>query len=466
MKRYLALETLLLLLGGLAAAGQAAAQPSVPRQQVTLVDGSQVQGDIVEMVTQDHVTLRDTWGQVRRIAWSDIKSMGPVAPFGTPLPAPSVPAPPVVASVTWPEPDRTVPTPSESTRVQLQQVSQQLGSVFSQRELGAGLMVGAGIGFLSSGPLVADIGFEPWHWVDFEVGGGYGAHLGPALREGVRFNWAFPTYGTRLVMRITAGLSMQENFLPSSTASDPTQSYVGAPGVATWLTPFLGWDFLLWQNLGIRGEFGYGFLLNEGSYHQPCQVDSPCQSSDGPGEGILGGPTVLDVANRDIGAALNYRFEVIYRFDLGGDAPPRSTVPGYIAPVMGALQATETPRDATGNFVASGGVLGPWSMSTDRCTSAMRRGFLAAELFSRSLDDDTEVVVIGGVLDGPELLVRVPHADKMVRLRRADCRSLEGDVHQSGTRRNGVPGVEGLIHVDCALPDGGRIWGTSSFTCL
>ncbi len=122
--------------------------------------------------------------------------------------------------------------------------------------------------------------------------------------------------------------------------------------------------------------------------------------------------------------------------------------------------------DVTGTIESSGGAAGTWSMATERCTSAMRRGFLAAELYSRAPADDTEVVVVGGVLGGPELLVRVPGAGAMVRVRRAACTRLDGEIHQSATRRGGVPGVEGTIDVDCSLPGGGRLTGTSTFTCL
>jgi len=445
----------LLLAGVLFSATPALAQPAAPRGHFTLAGGAEVEGEVQEMVTGDHVTLRLDSGEVRRIPWAEIVSLGGGRPQAE--------------SVPWPAPDRTVPTPTEATRVQLQQVSRQLTSAFSSPVLGRGLMVGAGFAFLSSGPLAVDVGFEPFRWMSVDVGAGYGAHLGPALREGLRFNWAFPSFGSHMVMRITAGAAFQQNFLPSATANDATQSYPGAPSVASWLIPYLGWDFLLWQNLGLRAQFGYGVLLNQGSYSYKCQAGAPCDQADFSatnGPSIVSGPTPLGVALHNIGPALDDVLEVIYRFDLGGSGPPRTDVPTYVAPVVGALQAAEVPLDATGSFESTGGVPGVWTMPTERCTSAMRRGFLAAELYSRALQEDTEVVVIGGVLDGPELLVRVPGAGKMVRVRRSDCATLEGDLHQSGTRRNSVPGVEGTVRVDCALPGGGRLTGASKFTCL
>ena len=430
----------------------ASAQPRVFRQQVTLVGGAQIEGEVVELVAGDHLTLQLNAGEVRRIAWSEIASWDG--------------APPTPERTTWPEPDRAAPTPSEATRAQIQQMSREVQTAFSPPTLGRGLMLGAGIGLSGSGPATLDVGFEPIRWLSLELGGGFGAQLGPALREGLRANF-LPWTGSSMVMRLTAGLAAQQNFLLSNTANDPTQSYPGAPRVAAWLIPFVGWDYLLWGGLGIRGEFGYGFLLNQGSYSTTCRFGSPCYTSTIPSNMLLG-PSVLGVAAHEAGPWLFFRFEVIYRFDLGGASPPQpASVAAPVALAMRAIEEASLKLDAEGSFQSTGGVAGSWTMATDRCTSAWRRGFLAAELFSRFSQEDTEVVVLGGVLGGPELLVRVPGADSMVRVRRSDCAAFSGEIHQSGMKRGGQVGVEGTISVlDCALPGGGTLTGSSHFTCL
>src|SRR5678815_4389071 len=41
-------------------------------ERVTLRDGSIVQGELVEKVPGDHITLKLATGEVRQIAWSDV----------------------------------------------------------------------------------------------------------------------------------------------------------------------------------------------------------------------------------------------------------------------------------------------------------------------------------------------------------------------------------------------------------
>ena len=442
MKRHLALETLLLLLGSLALTGRAAAQPSVPRQQVTLVDGSQLQGDIVEMVTQDHVTLRDAAGQVRRIAWSDIKSMGPVTPFGTPLPAPLPPAPPVAASVTWPEPDRTVPTPSgvdarpapasePAARLRLQPARARRGvdgggrhRLPVERSPRRGRRLRA----------VA-------HWIDFEVGEGYGARS-----SGRRCARASASTG-RSHLRDEArhahhGGPVDAGELPALEHRERSDAVVRGRSRRRDVAHAVFFVTFLVAEPRDPREFGYGFLLNEGSYHQPCQVGSPCESSDGPGGGILGGPTVLDRQPR-------HRRDA--QLPLRGHLPPdlggtRRRGPRSPATSRRSWARSRRRRRRATRRAASRRAPESWARGRCRrtgCTSAMRRGFLAAEPFSRSLDEDTEVVVIGGVLDGPELLVRIPHADKMARAPRGlhdprGRRPSERDAAQQRARRGGI----------------------------
>jgi hypothetical protein len=52
------------------------------RQQVTLVGGAQIEGEVVELVAGDHLTLQLDAGEVRRIAWSEIASWDGVRNLG------------------------------------------------------------------------------------------------------------------------------------------------------------------------------------------------------------------------------------------------------------------------------------------------------------------------------------------------------------------------------------------------
>jgi hypothetical protein len=81
----------------------------------TLKDGSIFSGELVELVPNDHVTLKLATGEVRRISWSDL---APAKAAESPAPAPPAPPPPP-ASPPAPEGAVSLTLTSKDARVAL-----------------------------------------------------------------------------------------------------------------------------------------------------------------------------------------------------------------------------------------------------------------------------------------------------------------------------------------------------------
>jgi hypothetical protein len=104
-------------------------------------------------------------------------------------------------------------------------------------------------------------------------------------------------------------------------------------------------------------------------------------------------------------------------------------------------------------------------MAPNTCTSGLHRGVVAADIYRRDPREDTEVVVVDGGEEGLVVLVRVPHANRMVRLTAGDCKLFEPRLAFNGARVNGVPGVMGSLRLDCQVPELGHITGGAAFNC-
>ena len=87
----------------LLSASVASAEPGT----IVLTDGTSIGGDILEMVTGDHLAIKLPNGQIKTVAWADLASLqvgasgtivlGPTTPQPVPVPPPQpVPPPPVV----------------------------------------------------------------------------------------------------------------------------------------------------------------------------------------------------------------------------------------------------------------------------------------------------------------------------------------------------------------------------------
>jgi len=123
---------------GLTAAAARAAGPA--QRYVVLKDGSIFQGDLVESVPNDHVTIKLATGETRRFAWSDIAEQKEPGTAREPAPAEAAAAAPAAAPKTPHAPHPHAGAWSLDLRVPMSYIATKPGPVFSM----LGLQVGVG----------------------------------------------------------------------------------------------------------------------------------------------------------------------------------------------------------------------------------------------------------------------------------------------------------------------------------
>ena len=264
-----------------------AARARTLREVVTLVDGSTYQGELVEKVPGDHVTLQLATGEIKRFEWSQLASAidesatgsapesaparphdpaSPPEPEFPPEPAPPLPPEPPAdlpgpetgrPLVDWPEPDRTPPA--------------MMASRFS-----LGLVGGSSP--LGYGALEAEV--YPWDENSFTIGlhaafGPWGA-LGPTASGMVTFEWPLAAW-------IQQGLGVG---LTRSFGSAPTA--FGAPASPSSVTFFdadcTHFSFFLTRSVMFRTTLGFSFPTSAG-----CGIGNACGNWSSLGPIILTG---------------------------------------------------------------------------------------------------------------------------------------------------------------------------------
>lgn len=194
------------------AARVASAQPVT--EVIELVDGSTFQGELVEKVPGDHLTLKLATGETRRFDWSDVESArdetlaAPTLTTATPagdalpdlLPPKTADLPRQGSESTagpvldWAEPDRTAPTLMAS-------------------RLSLGLV--SGVSPDGFGAVQAE--YYPWDESHFTVGlhaayGPWGA-LGPTVSEMLAIEWPMATW-----LQQGLGVGLTQSFRDRPTA--------------------------------------------------------------------------------------------------------------------------------------------------------------------------------------------------------------------------------------------------------
>jgi hypothetical protein len=228
------------------------------RIHVVLVDGTEVQGDLVEKVPGDHLTIALATGEVRTIPWASIHSMDAVSPSNASAPAasdapvpsgPSAFAPWAIAAreVTWPRPDRSRPP-------------------FEGEHVYAGVTAGIGTPTGYAGVALA---WDPSPWFELEAGAGLGGRFGYAF--GAMARLALPLLSS---MRMGFGVGLSENVL-TAHARGPDGEWPGAPTTSQWLNvEFVQNDFMLGKTGFLRLSVGFAFLLNRGDFAALCPETS------------------------------------------------------------------------------------------------------------------------------------------------------------------------------------------------
>lgn len=238
----LALALLALLPSRAATAAEGAA-----RVHVVLVDGGELQGELVEKIPGEAITIQLATGEVRRIPWASVANVREVA---AERPARDDDAKRDVVQG-WPRPDRTPPT-------------------FRGERLTYGLTVGVGT---PTGYLGGVVGYSPAPWIELELGAGLGGAFGPAAAATARVG--VPILG---VIRFGLGVGGSLNWL-SGGARAAGGEHAGAPALARFVNFEIFQDYALGRRTFLRLVSGLAVLTNVSDYRGVCPRDATGASS-------------------------------------------------------------------------------------------------------------------------------------------------------------------------------------------
>jgi len=262
------------------------------REVVVLHDGSIVQGELVEKIVSDHVTVKLADGRVRTIAWKDVEEArddsSPAASlpdaFGDTTPAETPPAADDRVIVNdWPEPDREA-------------------SAFEPQHLMLGVFGGTASG-IAGGRVSTVYGVsverDLTRWLGFELDASDGSagEFGATLSQRIRFGLPIGNH-----LRVGLGYGVSE----AKTGAELTD--VGAP---SWAWFFVGGGFLDYaptRHLLVRAEGESGLLMNRSGF---CEVGSTpmpvsaCEMAD-----------PINNNNEAISGRFSVRVGVSWMFDL------------------------------------------------------------------------------------------------------------------------------------------------------
>ena len=259
-----------------------ASVPGPHMEMVRLKDGSTYQGELVEKVMGDHVTLKLATGDIKRFTWDQLQftttqAPAPVAeeppPSGGPPPFP--PTPQLQTPLAPPEAADGTPSPEEGRYVFYPRPDRSRRPLDGQR-LYAGL--GVGWDFPAYFPGEITVGYEPFSWLGVELDARYGSPFGPSIAEMVRIG--LPLYGTR---RIGIGTGFQESFVTRSTTRT-YYAYQGAPETAAFWNLEIFGDTFFSRNLMLRTAAGFSYLMNHNQYDRMCQGTNSQYCNGGVGD--------------------------------------------------------------------------------------------------------------------------------------------------------------------------------------
>jgi hypothetical protein len=250
-----------------------AARAEDVRLHVVLVDGTELQGELVEKVPGDHLTIELATGEVRTIPWSSIASTDDASwsPPHAP-PPPPLPHPAFVATSSFATPslgglgaastdhDHVAPAIPDPT-----------ASFFDGNHLYLGLASGIGTPTGYAGVVTA---WDPSAWFELEGGVGLGGKFGRGVGAMARLE--LPILDS---WRFGLGLGYSENFLSDADRA-PDGDYPNAPRTAHWLNlEFIEMNFATGKSSFLRFSGGYAFLLNRDDYSAICRSGSSLGSA-------------------------------------------------------------------------------------------------------------------------------------------------------------------------------------------
>jgi hypothetical protein len=136
-----------------------------------------------------------------------------------------------------------------------------------------------------------------------------------------------------------------------------------------------------------------------------------------------------------------------------------------LGPLLGIFVCVSiSPKKPTGSIQSTGGELGKWNMSIDKCQSGDRTNFFGVDLYSHT-NAKLGVRVLVDPSKGKLLNVKVPDgSDRAIQLEKKSCTKFDIDVKKTNTEVNSIRLYEGRIDFDCTYGDGKeRVSGTVKF---
>ena len=128
--------------------------------------------------------------------------------------------------------------------------------------------------------------------------------------------------------------------------------------------------------------------------------------------------------------------------------------------LVGLERAVGVSAATHGEMVVRGMQSTELTLRPQACISGDRGNFRGVDLIAQPL----VLRVAAEPIDGLALaLIDADSGERRGIFRRADCKTLRGDVQRTGWRINEVADVSGFVEVDCRLPSGVEMEGSIVF---
>lgn len=136
-----------------------------------------------------------------------------------------------------------------------------------------------------------------------------------------------------------------------------------------------------------------------------------------------------------------------------------------LGPILGvAVCVSLSPKKPKGSIESTGGELGKWTMSIDKCQSGDHTNFHGVDLYSHS-NAKLGVRALVDPSQGKLLNVNVPASGgRAVQFKSEACSKFQIDLKRTNTSVNEIRLYEGSIDIDCAHSGGKeRVFGKVTF---
>lgn len=136
-----------------------------------------------------------------------------------------------------------------------------------------------------------------------------------------------------------------------------------------------------------------------------------------------------------------------------------------VGPLIGIFVCVSlSPKKPKGSIQSTGGELGEWIMSVDKCQSGDRASFFGVDLLSYT-NATPELRVLVDPTQGKLVNITLPGGkDRPIQFKKDACTKFEIDVRKTNTEVNDIRLYEGSIDFDCTHSAGkARVFGKVTF---